>query len=100
MRVGRHPGRRRAGLLRETDLDADANQPAEAIRAALGLVAGQLTPDAREWFLAGIVRVGMADGPLIEQERQTMQAVASDLGMSPAQAIGVMTMIEQGAPRR
>jgi hypothetical protein len=84
----------------EADLDADARQPAEAIRAALNQVAGQLTPDAREWFLAEIVRVGMADGPLTGHERQTMQAVASDLGMSPAQAIGVVTMIERGAPRR
>ncbi len=83
----------------DADLDPDLARPAEAVRGALGQVARQLTPDAREWFLAEIVRVAMADGPLTDPERQTIQAVAADLGMTPAQAIGVVTLIEQGAPR-
>ena len=62
-------------------------------------MAQQLTPEAREWFLAEIVHVALADGPLTAPERQTIQAVAAGLAMTPAQAIGVVTMIEQGAPR-
>lgn len=83
----------------DADLDPDMARPAEAVRGALGRVAQQLTADAREWFLAEIVRVALADGPLTGPERQTVQAVSADLGMTPAQAIGVVTMIEQGAPR-
>jgi zinc-ribbon family/Tellurite resistance protein TerB len=83
----------------DANLEHDMGQPAEAIRDALAQVARQLTPDAREWFLAEIVRVAMADGPMTDTERQTIQAISGDLGMTPAQAIGVITMIEQGAPR-
>jgi hypothetical protein len=79
----------------DADLDFDAAQPAEAIRGALGQVARQLTPDAKEWFLAETVRVGMADGPLTQQERHTALAIAADLGMTQAQAIGVVTITEQ-----
>jgi tellurite resistance protein len=81
----------------DADLTSDSAQPAEATRSALTEVARQLTPDAKEWFLAETVRVGMADGPLAEPERQTAQAIAVDLGMTQAQAIGVITMAEQSA---
>jgi zinc-ribbon family len=79
----------------DANLDADRAQPAEAIRQALNQVARQLTPDAREWFLAEVIRVGAADGPLTEPERTTAQAVAADLGMTQAQAIGVITLAER-----
>ena len=79
----------------DANLDHDRAQPAEAISQAIGQVAQQLTPDAKEWFLAEVVRIGTADGPLTDPERQTAQAIAADLGMSPAQAIGVMQMTEQ-----
>jgi hypothetical protein len=81
----------------DADLDADAAQPAEDARSAVGQVARQLTPDSKEWFLAEIVRIGMADGPLTERERQTVQAIAADLGMTQAQALGVVTITEQAA---
>jgi hypothetical protein len=81
----------------DADLDPDVAQPAEATRSALGQVARQLTPDAKEWFLAETVRIGMADGPLTEQERQAARVIATDLGMTQAQAIGVVTMTEQAA---
>ena len=48
----------------DAQLDPDATPPAGAVQAALGQVARQLIPDAKEWFLAEIVRIGMADGPL------------------------------------
>ena len=81
----------------DADLDPDVAQPAEATRSALSQVARQLTPDAKEWFLAETVRVGMADGPLTEQERQAAQAIAMDLGMTQAQAVGVVTITERAA---
>ena len=81
----------------DADLDADRGQPADAARAALNQVARQLTPDAREWFLAQVIGVGMADRPLTEPERRAAQLIAADLGMTQAQAIGVITMAEQGA---
>ena len=71
--------------------------PGQAGRAALNLVARQLTPDAREWFLAQVIQVGLADGPLTELERRAAQLIAADLGMTQAQAIGVITTAEQGA---
>jgi zinc-ribbon family len=81
----------------DADLDTDRNQPGELARAALNQVARQLTPDAREWFLAQVIHVGMADGLLTEPERRAARLIAADLGMTRAQAIGVITMAEQGA---
>lgn len=81
----------------DAHLDADVAQDPQARGAALGDVAGQLTPDAREWFLAEVVRVGMADGPLTDAERQAAAQVAAGLGMTQAQAVGVVTITEQAA---
>ena len=44
-----------------------------------------------------MIQVGLADGPLTELERRAAQLIAADLGMTQAQAIGVITMAEQGA---
>jgi hypothetical protein len=85
------PGFADAGLLSEVP------QSAEATGHALGQVAQQLTPDAREWFLAQVVRIGTADGPLTERERQAAYAVAAGLGMTQAQAVGVVTLAERAA---
>jgi zinc-ribbon family len=79
----------------DADLDSDGAQPAEVIRGAINQVAQQLTPDAKEWFLAETVRVGMADGPLTDHERQIARAITADLGMTQAQAVGVVAMAEQ-----
>lgn len=76
-------------------LNADMAQPPQARREALGQVAQQLTPDAREWFLAEMIRIGLADGPLTGTERHAAEIVASELGMTPAQALGVITMTER-----
>ena len=81
----------------DAQLDLDAAQPAEAIGAALSQVARQLTPDAREWFLAEIVRIGMADGLLSDSERRVTEVIAMNLGMTRAQAVGVVTMAERSA---
>lgn len=81
----------------DADLDTDGAQTAEATRGALGQVARQLTPEAKEWFLAETVRVGMADGPLSDSERRIAEMIAMDLGMTQAQAVGVVTMTERSA---
>ena len=83
----------------EKMLNADLTQPFEAIRPALNQVGAQLTIQAREWYLADVIRIGMADGPLTESERQAALAIGLDLGTTHAQAIGVIATTEQSAGR-
>jgi hypothetical protein len=80
-------------------LNGDLTVPFEAIRPALNEVGAQLTVQAREWYLADVIRIGMSDGPLTEGERQAAVAVGHDLGMTYAQAIGVIATTEQSAGR-
>ena len=80
-------------------LAADLGQPPDALRPALGRVGAQLTVQAREWYLADIIRIAMADGPLIDGERQAALAIGIDLGMTQAQVIGVIAMTEESAGR-
>ena len=67
------------------------------VAARLDALAAQLAVPAREWFLAEIVRIGLADGALSEAERQAAREIAGRLGMTPAQAVGVIALTEQGA---
>jgi hypothetical protein len=60
-------------------------------------VSAQLAVQAREWFLAEVVRIGTADGPLSDAERQAAQGVAADLDMTQAQTYGVISMTERTA---
>jgi hypothetical protein len=83
----------------EAMLNADLTQPFEAIRPALNQVGAQLTIQAREWYLAEVIRIAMADGPLTESERHAALAIGVDLGMTQAQVIGVVAMTEQSAGR-
>lgn len=53
------------------------------------------TGAARADLLTG--RLGLADGPLTDPERRAARLIAAGLGMTQAQAIGVVTMAEQGA---
>jgi tellurite resistance protein len=84
-------------------LDADLSAAAasahltEDLAGALNRVAVQLAVPAREWFLADAVRIGLADGPLSDEERQAVQEIAAQLGMTAAQARGVIAMTEEGA---
>ena len=48
----------------EAMLNADLTQPFEVIRPALNQVGAQLAIQAREWYLAEVIRIAMADGPL------------------------------------
>jgi hypothetical protein len=83
----------------EAALDQDLRQPDDAIRAALHQVGGQLTIQAREWYLADVIRIGMADGALNDNERGAAQAIGLDIGMTRAQVLGVVAMTEQSAGR-
>ena len=80
------------------NLDADLEQPGSLDPGSLGRVGAQLTPEAREWFFAQVVRIAVADGPLSPAQRQAAQAIGQHLGMTPAQTLGVVTMTEQAAP--
>ncbi len=81
------------------NLDADLGQPVSLGPGALAQVGVQLTPEAREWFFAQVVRIAVVDGPLSAGERQAAQAIGQQLGMTRAQTLGVVTMTEQAAPR-
>jgi tellurite resistance protein len=106
------PARRRAidaikgaglGDYDDTALDGDLSAAATSAQAgrdlagSLNRLAIQLAVPAREWFLAEVVRIGLADGLLSDDERHAAQEVAANLGMTPAQARGVISMTEEGA---
>ena len=84
-------------------LDADlatsarSANPAQDLAGPLNRLAIQLAVPAREWFLADAVRIGLADGPLSDEERHAAQEIAAQLGMTPAQARGVISMTEEAA---
>ena len=80
-------------------LDADLGRPYEKLRPALHQVGAQLTVEAREWYLADVIRIGLADGPLTEGERHAARLIGLDLGMTQAQVIGVIAMTGQAAGR-
>jgi tellurite resistance protein len=93
---------RRAGLADydDTALIADLAagvQPDLDISAPIRTLAYQLITPAHEWFLADAVRVGLADGPLSEEQRGAARLIAAHLGMTPAQAHGVIWLTEEGA---
>ena len=67
------------------------------ISEPLGTLAVQLTMPAPEWFLADAIRVGLADGPLSAEERSAARMIAAHLGMTAAQAHGVIAMTEESA---
>jgi hypothetical protein len=83
----------------EAQLNADLTQPFDAIRPALNQVGAQLTVQAREWYLANVIQIGMADRPLTDGERQAALAIGIDLGMTHAQTVGVIATTEQSAGR-
>ncbi|MGO8960809.1 MAG: hypothetical protein ACLQFR_26050 [Streptosporangiaceae bacterium] len=78
------------------DLAAAANQ-APDMSASLRRLGAQLTTPAPEWFLAGAVRVGLADAPLSAEERGAACQIAACLGLTAAQAHDVIWLTEEGA---
>jgi uncharacterized tellurite resistance protein B-like protein len=86
----------------EHDLTADVTAWEDLAASAdlavqMASLCRQLTMPAHEWFLAGIVRVGLADGQLSLEERSAARQIAAYLGMTPAQAHGVIWMTEESA---
>ncbi|HTS98972.1 MAG TPA: zinc ribbon domain-containing protein [Streptosporangiaceae bacterium] len=81
------------------DLAAAAlpGQPGPDLAGVLNRLGLQLEVAAREWFLAETVRIGLADGALTGDERHAAQQIAAYLGMTPAQARGVISMTEENA---
>lgn len=78
-------------------LEADLSEPAAAGRPAIAALGSQLQVEAREWCLAEVIRIAMADGPLTGAQRAAAEHLAAALGMTQAQAIGVITLTEQNA---
>jgi hypothetical protein len=78
-------------------LDADLAQPPAAGRSAIATLGGQLKPEAREWYLAELIRIALADGPLSGAQRAATEAIAADLSMTQAQAVGLILITEQAA---
>lgn len=71
--------------------------PAIGLRPALEAFAVQLEGHAREWFLARVTEVGLADGPLSAAEREAARTVARYLGLSPARGRDVISLAERAA---
>jgi len=76
-----------------------AGDPAANADGSMSLrtLARQLIRPAPEWFLADVVRIGLADGPLSDEERGAARLIAAHLGMTSAQAHGVIWLTEEGA---
>src|SRR5215467_12424452 len=76
----------------DADLASAGAEGDPAVVDRLGALAAQLAVPAREWFLAEIVRIGLADGALTDSERHAARNIGGALGMTPAQAVGVITL--------
>jgi hypothetical protein len=94
VREAGRPGYDEAALT--ADLTA-ANDAAADVAAPLRALARQLVDPAPEWFLADLVRVGLADGSLSEGERGAARLIAAHLGMTSARARGVISLTEEAA---
>jgi len=67
------------------------------LRPAIEAFAVQLEMQAREWFLAKVVEVGLADGSLSAEERAVAGTVARYLGMSASRCEDVISLAEEAA---
>jgi hypothetical protein len=76
-------------------LAADLGRPGPEWRPAIQALGGQMQPEAKEWHLAELLRLALVDGPLTDAERMVATGIAGDLGMTPAQTTGVITLMQQ-----
>ena len=81
----------------EAALDADLEEPTETEAPKIAAFGGQLQVEAKEWYLAEAIRIALADGPLTGPERVAAVHLATALGMTQAQAVGVITLTGQNA---
>lgn len=82
---------------RSAGAPADPGHPGASLRRILSTLAIQLEGHAREWFLAGIVRIGLADGGLTTAQRQVIRQIAHCFGMTQAQAQDVIWLTGEAA---
>ena len=71
--------------------------PVVGLRPAIEAFSIQLEIPAREWFLAKVVELGLADGSLSAAEREVAGTVARYLGMSAARGRDVISLAEEAA---
>lgn len=71
--------------------------PVPRLRDAVETLAIQLETYSKEWFLAKVVQVGLADGSLSAAERDVVGTVARYLGLSQARADNVIQLAEEAA---
>ncbi len=83
-----------AGDFDDEALDGDLADPPDGSGEVIAEAGAQLTTEAREWFLAQVVRIALADGAITAGERQALHWVAERLGMTPAHAVGVISTTE------
>jgi len=81
----------------EAALDADLEEPTATGVPKIAALGGQLQVEAKEWYLAEAIRIALADGPLTGPERVAAVHLATALGMTQAQAVGVITLTGQNA---
>jgi hypothetical protein len=79
----------------EAALEADLGEPAGTAGPKISALGAQLQIEAREWCLAEAIRIALADGPLTGGERGAAEQLAAGLGMTRAQAIGVIALTAQ-----
>lgn len=94
---------REAGLAGYDDAALEAElarpgRPAQELAGLLNGLAAQLVDQARWWFLADVVRIGLAAGPLTQQQRRAAVQIGAQLGIGTARARDVINMTEHGAP--
>jgi len=83
------------GDYNEAALEEDLEEPLDAAGPKISALGSQLQVEAREWCLAEAIRIALADGPLNGAERAAAEQLAGALGMTQAQAIGVIALTEQ-----
>lgn len=94
---------RAAGLAGYDDAALEADlacpiSPAAELTSLLNRLAMQLIDQARSWFLADVVRIGLAGGPLTAQQRRAAVQIGAQLGIGAARARVVIATTEQAAP--
>ncbi|MDX6743518.1 hypothetical protein [Actinocorallia sp. A-T 12471] len=80
------------------ELAGDLDMPESYQLEEIAATGAQLAVEAKEWFLAQIVRVALAAGELSTGQRDELHRIAGTLGLSPAHALGVILTTE-GASR-
>ena len=83
----------------EEALKTDLAESVDTARPKISALGAQLQIEAREWCLAEAIRIAMADGPLTGAERAAAEHLAAVLGMTQAQAVGVIALIDSVSSR-